>query len=752
MPRFGPQLPELNIRQRSQQIGEMPVADQSRAWAQVQQSFARMGRTLADRAADAAAREGEQAGLKAGIDPNFNPKRDGTIRGEAFDRAGLRTMYTRTETRLIESLAELNREHPDDGAAFNSGVDQLRKTYIDPLPAEIKADVAQSFTRQTLGYQRDYARLEAERLDDQARAEALPAIEARGKDLGRVAYSSGLDEAADKAIEGEMSALASLLVNYGPKTAFTLGNRTFEADEDRAGILGVEDIQAQLLEAGEAVALNRVKGTFDRLDSPASRKAFAEDFRKDYSAGGDMTQTMDLKTVEQLDRYFDQAVREDERAAREAQAEQRAAIREERADVRGRLGDFKTFARNGMTPDPVELSALKKRAIAIGDEDLVAEADRIVMMSEIVDEAGKRSPAETRAQITAARQQLAGGASPEQADAVLALERGLTRTLEGLSRDPVGFAIEQGVAPDIPFEIDGNMEAAMLSRAERAGRIEARYGVEAGLFNQAEKEELARVEAEDPSRLAPVAAAITEASGAGAFKYLADVTDDAPMLAQMGALLASGGSRKAVQDASKGMQLVKDNPGVTKNLTATTSGELARERLAPLQALPDDRARVERFANSIYLGRVGLNQDFDSEAYERALEEAMGATFRGPGRVKFGGTARVNPSGWYNETDIVVPSWLRADMAGDVLESLSEQDYRDAGGVPRDVNGEPIPMKDLAGARPVTVGDGVYRLILAERNGRPQYAAGDYASGYYELDLNALKDRIATRMPEAVSQ
>jgi len=753
MTRFGPVVPELNIRKRSEEIGEMPVANQSAAWASVAQTFRRSSTRLADMAAAAASREGEAAGLAAGARPGFELMEGGSIRAEAFNRAGLRSAATRTETALIEGLDKLWKENPDNGAAFQEGVKALQQRYIDPLPAEIRADVAQGFARQRLGYERDYARLEAERLSEQARAEALPAIDQRLKMAGRVAYSSGLDETSDVAIEGELSALAQLLITYGPATEFQLGGRTIEADPDRPGIFGVDDIQARLLEATESIQVNRVKGTFDRLKTPEERAAFAKSFRADYetSGSGEVTGGMDLQSVEQMDRYFQQAINEDERARADAIREANAARREATASLRSEISDFKHFARNGLVPDPEKMASMRAQAISLGDADLVTEIDRINVTSSIVSESARFSPAELRREISQRRQNMGEGASPDEAEALLALETGLSRVTRGLAEDPVGFAITAGVVEDLPLTMtEEGAELAMRARVGRASLIEGRYGVPAGLFNADEISQLSRVAREDPAATAGLAEAIVKGAGADAFRYLGDLTDDVPMLAQMGAVLASGGSRDAVRAAADGMRLQAESSGVSTGLSATTSGGIARDELKALDALPDDRARIEAFANNIYLGRMGMNRDFDADQYRRALEEAAGARYRGG--VKFGGTARVNPNGWNNAAEILVPSWMRADEADTVLSALTLEDYEAAGGIPRDIYGEPIAQKELRQARLETVGNGVYELVVATRDGEAQYAAGDGPGGRYRLDINKIEDRIAARYPEAVSR
>jgi hypothetical protein len=732
----------------------MPVEDQSSAFRQVSDAFAKVGNTLGVWAAEAAHREGTEAGNEAGLDPEFQLKPNDSVRDRAFNQAGARTARTQTETRIIEGLAELAEANPNDVQAFEAGAEALKSEYIDKLPSDLKPDLLQTFARQKLPYGRNYARLEQRRMADQALADALPAIDARQKSVGQIAYASGLDDAAAAAIEGELGALAATLAEYGPKTEFAIGDRVFEADPNRAGVLDASEIQQRLLGAGEAVAINRVKGTFDRLETPADRQQFADNFKQDFEKKGDVTSVMDLRTVEQLETYMGQAIREDERAARAAEVERNAAMREQRAVLRARIGDYKSFARNGLLPDQEEMSVLRQQAAQIGDDDLIAELNQVEESASIVNMALKRNPAELEIELRNARAAAGDGVSAEDGERILALQMGLARVREGLAKDPVGFAVGAGVVPEIPLDIGGEtMELSLIARARRAELVEARYGVTAGLFDKAESDRLSEIENREPGQLAGIASAIVDAAGSDARKYLSELSSDAPKLAQLGAILDAGGSERAVRDAGIGAQLRKDNPGVAKGFTAGDSQTVVRKLLAPLSALPQDQALIQRTAEDIYIGRVGLNQPYDDGAMRQALQEAMGATFVGPGRVQFGGTATLNPPGWWNKEShaIVVPSWLRADRADDVFNSLSIEDFELAGGGrPRGLDGEPLSEDYLRTGSYVTIGEGRYALQLGESDGRPMFALGDGPRGIYELDLEQLRDRIAARQPEAV--
>lgn len=752
--RTGPVVPELNTRVRSERISSLPVEDQSSTWRQMSAAFRSVGETVGHWAAQAADREGASAGAQAGLDPEFQLKTEDSVRNRAFNRAAQRTAITQTETRIITGLADLADRHPEDGAAFKAGAEKLKAEYIDKLPSELQPRMVQMLTRQQLPYTRNYQRLEQRRLADQALADALPAIEARQNSVGQIAYASGLDDDANAAIEGELGSLAATLAEYGPKTEFTIGNRVFEADPDRAGVLSVSEIQERLLGAGETVALNRVKGTFDRLETPASRAEFMRDFKKDFEDKGPVTQIMDLKTVEQLERYMGMAVREDERNARAAEVERNAALREQRTALRGRISDYKSFARNGLAPDPEELAQLRQQAERLGDPDLIRDLSMVEETASIVQLALKRNPAELETELRQARASAGGGVSAEDGERILALETGLARVREGLAKDPVGFAISAGVVPEIPLDLEGEgLTTSLIARARRSELIQGRYGVQAGLFNKAESDELARIERQEPGQLAPIASAIVDATGSSARVFLAELSSDAPKLAQLGAVLDAGGSERAVRDAALGAQLRQDNPGVSKGFSATDTAPTLRKLLAPLSALPNDQAQLQRVAEDIYIGRVGLNQPYDAPTMHRALQEAMGAVYVGSKRDRFGGTAHLNPPGNFNEQKhaIVIPNWLRADMADDVFQDLTLEDYELAGGgLPKGLDGSEIPLKELRRATFVTIGYGRYAVQVGERDGRPEFAAGNGPRGIYELDLEELRDRIAARQPDAV--
>jgi hypothetical protein len=717
----------------------------------------RLGR-IADRTAAA---EGEQAGLKAGMDPEFRPRRDGTIRGAAFDEAGLKTLSTQTDTALREELATLYDANPGDVTGFNTGVADLRKRLIEPLQSrapELVPIIERDFARAKFGYDRDYARAADQTEREAAAADAVSIMDKRVKDLGRLAYQSGLDETADHVIAGEIDAIREALLVHGPQEAFKFGGADYEADPARSGALGLDDIERQLLKAGEAAAENRIKGAFDRTDGLQAKTAFVEGFRQDFATGDGHASTLGLDQVEGLERYMLQDVRALEADRRAKVAQQRARL----TDIRGRLRDYNSTVQAGVPPDMDALNALAGEAARLGGADVVADVNRMVANASIYADALTRPPAAVQAEVTAYRAGLQGGASPEQAERLTMLENALTTLRSGLSKDPLAFAQAQGVTPVIPLDLsEEGAELTLRSRRAQARLVSEHYGVDAGLFTADEKAQIGRLEREDPLQMVPLAGAYIRAAGNDAPRLLADISDAAPDLAHYGGLMLSGGSPAAVADASRGKQMRSENPGVSPVLkdegTGETTDEIARELLAgPLSRLKGTSARVTKVAEDIYIGRVGLNAPFDGELYERSLQEAAGARF--VGGVQFGGAVSdTSRSGGLmgrakRRTTALAPNWLRADRFDDMFRALTIEDYERAGGAPRTEDGEPVSLADLRRAHVVSIGQDRYALSLKNPDSDdPQFIAGDGADGRYILNAGELQAVISERHPDWVS-
>lgn len=725
-----------------------PGGEAHRAAADALSQFAgRVGR-MADAAAQ---REGALEGGRAGLDPEFRPRRDGTIRGAAYDEAGLRSMAVRVDATLRERLAESFDASNGDPLKFDALATALRAELVETSPVEIRPRLESGFQRMRFGYDRDFARAVDQAEADALGAEALSLLDGRIKDIGRSAYQGGLDGSADALLMGELEALTEELLSYGPKTAFAFQGDEIEADARRAGVLSLEQIQQTLIRAGETVGANRVKGAFQRIGGLAAKEAFLTEFRKDYAAGEGPAGDMSLDQVERL---------ESEMAAeiRSLRAEQRsgaAALRSRVTEIRSNLREYRSYAADGLTPPPAELQRLEAEAVAAGDPALVSEVRQLGRLTSLAGEAARMHPVELRTEIDRRRVAAKGGASPQQAAEIGTLESVHTGMTAALNRDPYAYAVRSGLIEPVPFYPGEGLQLTLNGRAAQARLIEAAYGVKGAMFTAEEAAGFKAAEETGGAALIELATGISRATGEDAGFALERISDGAPLLAHLAGLTKSGGSVEAVQAAARGRELLAEKEGVASGLSATTTGETARAVLdGALAHHGSARRDIEAAANAIYIGRVGLNADFDREAYGRAVQEAAGAVY--VGGEQFGGVASIG-EGWFDgrgSSQIVLPSWLRADHAAEAFATLSLEDYTNAsvgGGGPLHGDGTPVDLATLKQARLQTVGPGRYRLSLNDPMGEdPRFLRGTGASGFYELELDKARDVIARETPEAV--
>lgn len=694
--------------------------------------------------------DGRIAGAREGLDPEFRPKRERTISGRAYDEAGLRSMSIRTNSVLRSEIAGAFDAAQGDAREFQDAAAKLRAKYVEAAPDEIRAGLEADFETMRFGYDREFVRIADAAEAEQLSAEAMTLLDQRVKDIGRTAFMGGLDLAADTALEMEISALTSDVLAYGPKTAFTFRGVEYAADPARGGVLTLPQIEETLQRTGAEVGINRVKGAFGRTKGLTAKQKFLDGFLADYGAGEGVAGTMGLPEVEALEREMLQEIRALETEQRAAQA----ALQSRAAEVRANLREYRGFAKEGLVPPPEEMARLEAEALALGDAALVGEVRQIAGLTSLARLAVQSSPVELANEINARR--AAGvktGTTPEEAAEIGLLESTLSGMRTGLAQDPRGYAERAGLVRPIPLQPGEGLILSLQARAGQMGLIEQRYGVKGALFTQAELDQIQATDKAGGAEIIDLAAGIVQTTGRNAPDVLSKISGRAPLIGHLGGLILSGGSRDAVNAAAEGRRLMAEAGGVTTGLSATSSGETARATLSGAWGYhPEARRAIEETANAIYLGRKGLNAEYDAEAYRRALQEASGAVFV-EGR-QYGGIARTG-GGWWDgrkTREIAVPSWLRADLADEAISALTAQDFAAAGGGPAlHGDGTEADAETLKRATLVTMQPGVYRLALKDPgDDEPEYLRGEGEGGYYELDLGRVREVIAQKVPEAV--
>ncbi len=135
-----------------------------------------------------------------------------------------------------------------------------------------------------------------------------------------------------------------------------------------------------------------------------------------------------------------------------------------------------------------------------------------------------------------------------------------------------------------------------------------------------------------------------------------------------------------------------------------------------------------------------------TEIYGRALQEAAGARFDAEGQ--WGGVGTVNRGWWSGRYQVVVPSSIRADRFGDVIDALRDSDLQDLADPPRTADGRKFTAADLKGATAIATAGGYMFALGDPASGDPQLIP---AGGKpFVLDLESLLDQLGPRVPGAI--
>ncbi|MCI5045612.1 MAG: hypothetical protein MRY72_13025 [Aquisalinus sp.] len=691
---------------------------------------------LADRSAE---RAGAKEGQFAGLDPEFRPRNDDTIRGRAFNAAARRTAGSQIEITLRQGIQQIYQDSGFDPVAFNEGLTNFKAQNVDTIAdTDLRLLAEETFARTRFSYDRDIAReIERQRQVD-AQAAAITDLSRRQSDIQREAYALGLDAAADQVIGGQVEALRRTLLAYGPKGEFTIDDVTYEPDATRGGVYSAAQIARQLELVAESVAEGRFKGAFDRTGSLAGREAFLDNFRESYQENAGLSGEISFNTFERLGNYFESGIRE-------LKSEERARVAETRAvltQMRSRLGEYRSFAKDGLLPPADEMAGIEATALALGDEGLAAEAADIRQMADFAQTAAKTPPASLQNWINAERARaMEGGATPEVAARINLAETVLSGQTTALARDPLTYANRAGLVAITPLDFTGQDGGASFeARASAARQVSEHYGTPLKFMTDEEAGALNNMVTTGGDQFLAAAAAIETAFAGASTEVYAQVADKNPVFAHAGGLISAGASQTLLEDIAAGVSIAREE-GFTTPITPSERRDNSAATLGDaFRYLPRARSSVEQTAAAIHNARSPFA--FDAEVYKRALQEAAGATY--VDGVRFGGVTKVRGR------EVLSPTWIRHNRFDDALKTLTSEEIEAAGGTAFDRYGLAVSTVTMRNAYPVLVGDGKYVLSTKNPSTSTPVWLADESGERYVLDLNAARSLIASRRPDWV--
>lgn len=704
-----------------------------KAFGEIASAFAGIGQRIGQLADKAAAREGDEAGREAGLDPEFRTRRDGTIRGTAFDAAGLDIAETRLKTSAAELFSQAWDKHKSSPQQLAKALDGAASGLIQGAPDELRPKLQLQLGAQRLTYMRQARR----EMEARVRAEQAAALQAdlalSMRTAHQQAFALGRDAEADNVHAHNLTSYKQLLARRGP---------------DGRPLLPPET-QARLYRGMELETTTaRLAGEMERLPTVAAKEAFLREVEKDFASSSGLARVYDFSEFQTVRRMLDGNLRQALTVERTNQAAIGNVLRE-----------VEKMAADGFSPGPQEMAALKAQIAATGSGEMALRLRDAEGLLDFQRHFSQQSPEALEQWASSERTRLGDKATVTELTRLRLADSMLTRMREGLKKDPYAWAKRAGVLPEIA-ELDiGDPDQSRPQAFENTTRLrvaqnaalEQHYGQRLPLLRPHERQRLTNAVAKGPEAALGVATAMVRGFGDAAPRALAEISKDAPELAALGALVLEEGDDGAARDGSVGLALQRlPDHGKRRKLPekAILQPEVAKTYGSAFMAVPGAKSAVEELAGAIYEARAtrGNFGAFNASEYQKALRQAAGETEAG-GRTYGGiGSHRTGFAGFFGR-QVLLPREIRQDAFDAVVDLITDEDLAATGHTLRDSKGRAIPAAALKrNGTFVALGSGRYHVALGDPDTAPQWVAG--ADGREAvIDLKALIPRLRRREP-----
>lgn len=676
--------------------------------------LASLGETIGKYADHAAQLEGAREGKLAGMDPEFRPREDNTIRGEAYDRVGLET-YRSTVAVEIEN---------DIAAGGDLG--KKRDAWLTRVPDALVPDVANAFRRGELAQSREKARLEVARINDEARASLQGDIDTKIRTLHQRAFTLGLDETADKTLAGQVAEIERVL------------RRT---DPTGRPLVSPEYVAKILKHAKETAIDARLLGALDRQPTPEARQAFVDKFEDDWKTSQGLAKFYDLAGFEKISSRFRSILTSD-------RAEQRQRLSAMNED----LNKLKGLTEKGFAPTDAQFDGLTARVQALNDPGLSERLEVIKDIANFQALARKAPPEEIDRYAAMLREDIkTNGMNPLKAERVLFAEKLAAESRRELKADPLGWADRVGYVKVTPIDFSSPEKAAatLTARIVQAEDIAAHFRNEAPSYlRPAERRQLAAIAAQGGANMLGIASTIAEAGGKRAPAIMAELFPDAPIVATLGGHVAALGNTNVAQDVADGIALSRMDVKAGQSFKSIApSADKTREWAVSvhggsLNGLARSEQALIAAANSAYevrARRQGLTSP-NEELWKQTFKELIGE--RSIGGEVYGGITYGRPGAlWGGDGAVIVPPNVKRDRFRDLVMSIDLADFGDR--PPTYGDGRAVSPVDFRRAQLVQQGEGRYWLNIGTADA-PRWLV-DQDRQPFVLDMKSLEVVLKSR-------
>jgi len=684
----------LRINSEIQQQGNVDRSGMSSGLNTAARSFASIGKQVGAIADHAARKEGAAAGRQAGLDPEFRPTRSLTIRGEAYDKAGLDVYRVRAKQRFEADLQEAFDQHASDPVVLDEALKAKRDAWVNSAPQEVRPELELQYQRTHLTFMREAARAQAARFNAEHKETIKDGLAEALRDFDQKQYALGLDDRSSDVAATYQAEFEELLSATGV---------------DGSPLFSPKEREKVLDSLPQRAGRMRLMGAFDRA-SLSEKDAMLEKWREDFANSEGLASRYNFEQFESITRDLE---------ARRSKAE-----RAHNSEVRAAEEALKaqTDAAERGLPVREELQQeIEARVVAADDPELTAAYERAKQTLEFQDWARTLTPAQLSGAIDAERKRMeAEGATPEDLARLDMGKKLLSNMRSMLTKDPLRWAPRAGYeVPELDLSSRETTVASLQARAAVARQFRNDFGLDSTPWLKSdEKLPVAEIIAQGGEEALQRLDWIVEGLGHdGAIEMMAQVSDEAPQTAYLGALVSRVGPAQVARDAMRTLErksILGDDyqgraPSKTEILPVVTS-----ELGAALSEFPGSADAAIGVAISAYEQRARRRSldKFDEDLFRKTLREVFGE--RQIGGETYGGIVESDASYWH-EHKIILPTFVRQDGWREVIDMLTLPDLAAAElGNPVGVEGETIGLDRLKNGTLIQVGDGQYAIAMGD--------------------------------------
>ena len=710
------------------------AAAQSGALQRELAGFANQIGALADHAASV---EGGKAGKPAGLDPEFRPLNDGTIYGEAYDRAGLQSYSNNVRIEIEKDIAS------------GGDLQQKQTGWLKQVPEELRPEVTFMFKRAEVVQARKAARAEEARVRSEATGSLATQLDEATKSLHQRAFDLGLDPIADEILQTDLGLLKQRLAQVGPSGLPLVAPAT-QASE--------------LLRAKSAINDARLLGAFDRLPSNQARIAFINRLEEDFRNSKGIAKSYDLPGFQRITRQLSANLNA-----------QLAQARQVESGVRNEMKALKRAAEKGFAPSPDQLAGLRARLeLGVATPEAKQQFARLEDLASLQTDLRASKPQRVQAYIEAEQIRMGEkGPDPQSLDRLDMAKKFLTEMRKELERDQLGWADRVGYSkvPDLDFSDEANLAVSLQTRIAQAEDISRNYHgtnwkEKVQYLKSAERAQLAAVASLGGDQTMDIAGVIAKyVDDDRAPRILGELFNEAPVVAVLGSLVARTGKTAIARDIADGIALSKTEFKPVGLPTPVQARMAANEvHKGAFSNFAKDEAAVisaTDFAYQVIAQRRRITT-YDEKLWKQTFRKTIGET-TGRDRETYGGIS-VGRQGFFGiggPGAVVVPANVKNSGFHELIKSITLADINaayDGNRPPSDFAdsrpryvvegrvGPPVSEGDFRAAELVQYGDGQYLMNLGDADD-PQYFA-DRNGKFFVLDLNKLEERMRERKPE----